>query len=140
MEYPVVIHHDKGTAYGVTIPDIPGCFSAGDTLTEALHNAKEAICGHLEILAEDEDDIPEATEIDNYLGADGILAIVDVDITPYLGHTVRVNITLPEMVLNKIDNFVAEHKEISSRSAFLAQASLKEINSLHFLRQKNHGT
>lgn len=31
------------TAYGVTVPDLPGCFSAGDTLEEALDNTREAI-------------------------------------------------------------------------------------------------
>jgi hypothetical protein len=31
------------TAFGIVIPDLPGCFSAGDTLDEALDNACEAI-------------------------------------------------------------------------------------------------
>lgn len=83
MKYPVVLHHEEGTAYGVTIPDIPGCFSAGESVTEALHNAKEAINGHLEILAEDGSDIPEASNIDKYKDVedfkDGIWALVDVD-------------------------------------------------------------
>lgn len=34
---------DKKHAYGVIVPDLPGCFSAGDTLDETLSNAKEAI-------------------------------------------------------------------------------------------------
>lgn len=133
MEYPVVIHHEEGSAFGVTVPDIPGCFSAGETMTEALHNAKEAINGHLELLAEDDEEIPQATEVDAYLGVeeytDGIWAIVDVDITPYLGNTVRINVTLPEMVLNKIDEYVAHHSEYASRSAFLSAVSLKQIRA-----------
>ena len=39
MLYPIAI--EKGNdnqAFGVTIPDIPGCFSAGDTMAEALEN------------------------------------------------------------------------------------------------------
>lgn len=31
------------TAYGVVVPDLPGCFSAGGTLDEAVYNAREAI-------------------------------------------------------------------------------------------------
>ncbi|MCP4151812.1 MAG: hypothetical protein GY757_28975, partial [bacterium] len=27
MNYPVVIHKDKESDYGVTVPDLPGCFS-----------------------------------------------------------------------------------------------------------------
>ena len=133
MEYPVVIHHEDDSAFGVTVPDIPGCFSAGDTMTEALHNTKEAINGHLEILAEDGEAIPQATSVDAYLDveeySDGVWALIDVDITPYLGSTVRVNITLPKMVLNKIDDYVSHHSEYASRSAFLAQVSLKEIGA-----------
>ncbi len=133
MEYPIAIHHEKDTAFGVTVPDIPGCFSAGDTMTEALHNAKEAINSHLEILAEDGEEIPQTKSVDHYMGldeyADCIWAIVDVDITPYLGKTVRVNITLPETVLNQIDDFVAKNPDYTSRSAFLSQVSLKEIRA-----------
>jgi hypothetical protein len=29
MNYPVVIHKDKDSDYGVTVPDLSGCFTAG---------------------------------------------------------------------------------------------------------------
>lgn len=38
------------TAWGVVVPDLPGCFSAGDTLDEALDNARQAIDQHVEVL------------------------------------------------------------------------------------------
>jgi predicted RNase H-like HicB family nuclease len=43
MRYPVVIHKDKTSDYSVSVPDLPGCFSAGDTLEDALTHAVEAI-------------------------------------------------------------------------------------------------
>jgi len=44
MRYPIAIESgDSKHAYGVVVPDLPGCFSAGDTLDEALTNAREAI-------------------------------------------------------------------------------------------------
>ena len=44
MRYPIVIEPgDEKTAYGVIVPDLPGCFSAGDTLDEAFDRAREAI-------------------------------------------------------------------------------------------------
>jgi predicted RNase H-like HicB family nuclease len=44
MRYPIAIEiGDEKTTYGVTVPDLPGCFSAGDTLDEAISNAKEAM-------------------------------------------------------------------------------------------------
>ena len=39
MRYAVVIHKDVESTYGVTVPDLPGCFSAGDTLEEAVESA-----------------------------------------------------------------------------------------------------
>lgn len=37
MRYPVVIELGTDTtAFGVIVPDLPGCFSAGDTLDEAM--------------------------------------------------------------------------------------------------------
>ncbi|MEE9405322.1 MAG: type II toxin-antitoxin system HicB family antitoxin [Algisphaera sp.] len=53
MRYPIVIHKDPKSCFGVTVPDLPGCFSAGDTLDEAIEQAREAIIFHLEGLAED---------------------------------------------------------------------------------------
>jgi predicted RNase H-like HicB family nuclease len=43
MFYPAAIHKDPESAYGVTIPDLPGCFSTGDTIEEAIINGLEAI-------------------------------------------------------------------------------------------------
>ncbi len=42
MNYPIVVHKEKGSDYGVTVPDLPGCFSAGGTLDEALAMACDA--------------------------------------------------------------------------------------------------
>ena len=43
MRYPILIEEGTDTAaFGVVVPDLPGCFSAGDTLDEALEAAKEA--------------------------------------------------------------------------------------------------
>ena len=44
MKYPIAIEPgDEATAFGVVVPDLPGCFSAGDTLDEAYTNAADAI-------------------------------------------------------------------------------------------------
>ena len=43
MRYPIVIQKDTDSDYGVIVPDIPGCYSAGSTYDEALRNASEAI-------------------------------------------------------------------------------------------------
>ena len=43
MKYAVVLHHDEDSAYGVSVPDLPWCFSDGDSFDEALENVVEGI-------------------------------------------------------------------------------------------------
>ena len=130
MKYPVVIHHDPNTAYGVTVPDIPGCFSAGETIDEALENTLEAIGGHLGLLAEEGEVAPAASPIEtlqtkpDYVG--GVWAYVDIDITPFMGKTEKVNVTLPAFLIRKIDAAVAAGKG-KNRSAFLAESALRAL-------------
>lgn len=64
MFYPIVIHKDPDTAYGVTVPDLPGCFSAGDTMQEAVQNAMEAIECHVEGILIDNEELPIAKDND----------------------------------------------------------------------------
>ena len=53
MRFPVVAHKDRNSGYGVTVPDLPGCFSAGDTLDGASDSTHAAILCHLEELLMD---------------------------------------------------------------------------------------
>lgn len=132
MKYPVVLHTDNGKTYGVTVPDVPGCFSSGDSMDEAMDNAKEAIFGHIEILVEDGQAVPSVRNIqdhkDNPDFEDGIWAVVDVDVTPLLGNSEKINITLPRLLIHYIDQYVATHKEYGSRSGFLAAMARKQLN------------
>jgi len=64
MKYPLIIHKDINSDYGVTIPDLPGCFSAGSTLEMAIENSEEAILTHIEGLLIDNEDIPEPKTIE----------------------------------------------------------------------------
>ncbi len=59
MKFTIAIEPGtKKTAYGVVVPDLPGCFSAGETVEEAFDNAREAIEAHCEVLAEQGEKIP----------------------------------------------------------------------------------
>ena len=60
MRYPVMIEPGAGmTAFGVVIPDLPGCFSAGDTLDEAMAGAEEAAAGWIDAALDAGQAIPE---------------------------------------------------------------------------------
>ncbi|MCY3544293.1 MAG: type II toxin-antitoxin system HicB family antitoxin [Chloroflexota bacterium] len=83
--YPIVIHKDPDSDYGVTVPDLPGCFSAGVTMEEAMAMAQEAILGHIETLLMDSQPIPEMLPIEAHMSdefyADGIWAVIEVDLS-----------------------------------------------------------
>lgn len=126
--YPVAVEEgDKDTAYGVVVVDIPGCYSAGDTLDEALENAIDAVELHLEGLAEEGQAPPAPSSVkewvhhQDYKGS--IWAVVSVDETPFLGKSEKINVTLPTLVTRKIDEFTKTHKGFKNRSQFLQIAA-----------------
>ncbi len=85
MQYSVVVHKDVGSDFGVTVPDLPGCFSAGQTFVEALESVKEAISCHLEGLLMDRAPIPERATMELHQAnrdfRGGAWATVDVDVS-----------------------------------------------------------
>ena len=58
MEYTVIFHKAEEGGYWVEVPALPGCYSQGETIEEAMDNIKEAIELHLEDLKE-ENKIPK---------------------------------------------------------------------------------
>jgi predicted RNase H-like HicB family nuclease len=124
MNFAVVMHKDDDSDYGVTVPDLPGCFSAGRTVDEALQMAKEAIELHLEGLIESGQAIPLPKSIEahraNRTYRGGIWAMVSIDESTLRVKAVRLNITMPERVVDAVDRFAAEHGE--TRSGLLVRA------------------
>ena len=58
--YTVLLIPDTDVGgYTVTVPTLPGCITEGDTLEEALENAKDVIGLYLEDLAANDEPIPE---------------------------------------------------------------------------------
>jgi predicted RNase H-like HicB family nuclease len=129
MNYPIAIEHQKGTAYGVEIPDLPGCFSAGETLDEAITNAREAVEFHLEGLLDAGHALPTANPVDAWAKearfGGRVWAVVSVDLGALAGKVRRLNITLPERIIRRIDAKAAQSGE--SRSGFLARVALSAV-------------
>jgi len=64
MLYPIAISMgDDEHAWGVEVPDVPGCFSAGEDLEDAIAMVQQAIEGHFEILVEDGAPFPSASSV-----------------------------------------------------------------------------
>lgn len=132
MKYPVAIEPgDDHTSFGVAVPDVPSCYSAGDTLDEALENVKEAIELHFEALADMGELPPLASTIkehfDNPEYAGWVWALVDIDTEPFMGKASKINVTLPDLLAHKIDALVGGSHSYKSRSHFLQVAALHEL-------------
>ena len=130
MNYPIVIHKDKDSDYGVTVPDLPGCFSAGDTLDEAIAMAQEAIELHLEGLIEDGQVIPKPGRIEDHKGKrefkGGIWAVVSISPSSLRVEAKRINITMPRRILDAVDRFAEVENE--TRSGLLTKAATAYID------------
>lgn len=125
--FPIAIEPgDEAHAFGVVVPDLPGCFSAGDTLEEAYANAKEAIETHLAVLIDEGMAVPVQQALSGHRShpdyADWLWGFVEVADIPAMKKTVRLNISLSENLLREIDQH-AKSMHLT-RSGFLAQAAL----------------
>jgi len=127
--YIALIHKDPESDFGVSFPDFPGCVTAGKTLDEAQTMAEEALALHVEGMAEDGDPIPEPSSLEAIMSdppnRDGVAVLVTLK-TP-VSKTVRVNVTLPEDVLQEIDRYAESHGY--SRSGFLTLAAKRAMKA-----------
>ena len=124
MIYPVIVHKDADSAYGVTVPDFPGCFTAGDTIDEALDNVQEAI----ELYMSGETmDLPDPSSFEDVAktaeAEGGAVAVVDLDPSFLDNRVARINITVPQYALSRIDR-AAKAKGVS-RSKFLVDSAMR---------------
>ena len=124
-----MIHKDPESDFGVTVPDLPGCFSAGKTMEDAIENAEEAILTHVEGLMMDDESIPSPTPLERLRGRvrdrSAVWAMVAVDLSKLSEKARRINITVPEKLLSKIDSFAEKQGE--TRSGLLVSAALEYI-------------
>lgn len=130
MKFTIAIEPGtKRNAFGVVVPDLPGCFSAGDTVEEAFDNVREAIELYCELLAEKGGDLPRAKPMSEWQSdreyKGWTWGIVDVPIERYFGPAEKINITVPGRLLKQIDDFAKAHGQ--TRSGFLTEAALEAM-------------
>lgn len=130
MKFAIAIEPGtKETAFGVVVPDLPGCFSAGDSIEEAYDNAREAIEAFCEILIEQETDLPTPKPMQAWMKdpeyKGWMWGIVDVPVEKFFGPAEKINITVPERLLRKIDAAAAASGE--GRSGYLVESAMRRI-------------
>jgi predicted RNase H-like HicB family nuclease len=129
MRYPIVIEPgSETTAFGVVVPDLPGCFSAGDTLDEAMAGAEEAAAAWIDAALDAGEPIPPPSNLEAVRGVPEyrgwMIGVITLDPTLLDDTIERVNITLPRRVLRRLDARAQAAGE--SRSGFIAQLALEE--------------
>jgi predicted RNase H-like HicB family nuclease len=134
MHYVAVIEKEVDSAFGVWFPDVEGCFSAGETVEEAVANAAAALRQHVEAVESAGRRVPPARGIDDVLLDEDVTASLDtgailfaVPLLADAGRTVRINISLDKALVDQIDAAAATRG--LTRSAFLAQAAREKISS-----------
>jgi predicted RNase H-like HicB family nuclease len=121
-------------AYGVVVPDLPGCSSGGATIEEAVANTQEAVTLWTDEMVAQGGDIPAPRDGEAVLADPEVAAAVAAGaaliLVPLIrdsGRPTRVNISLDRGLLEAIDEAAAGRK--LTRSAFLASAAREKIAS-----------
>ncbi len=124
MLYPVIVHKEAGTLYGVTVPDFPGVFSAGDTLEEAMATVQDSIENFY--LGEEVKNLPDPSPLEKVLTSEdaegGAVVLVDVNFDFLNKKVVPVNISMPVYIRDRIDK--AAKAAGLPRSAYMVRAAL----------------
>ena len=129
MRYPIAIEPGgEASAFGVVVPDLPGCFSAGDTLDEALAAAEEAAAAWIDAVLDGGGAIPHPSGLETIRSnpdyAGWAFGVITLD-PALLDDTIeRVNITLPRRVLRRLDAIARAAG--ATRSGFIAKMTLEE--------------
>lgn len=126
--YVAVLERGPNGTFSAFFPDLPGCVTAGDTADETMIGAGEALALHVEGMLAEGLDLPQPSSVHAFGEEDfpesDIVRLFWVPIEVSKVETsppVRINISLPEALVTRIDNAARSHG--LTRSGLLALAS-----------------
>lgn len=130
MNYALGLIHHEGDSFGISFPDFPGCISTAQTMEAAITRGAQALALHVEGMREDDEAMPHLRSLTELQGdaqaaawmRNAVVAAVPVD---FPGKAVRVNISMDEHLLDRVDR--AARSAGQSRSAYLAEAAQRRI-------------
>lgn len=134
LHYPIAIFKDEDMEnYAAIVPDVDGCFPLGDSVAEIIEDAEDLIFAHIEFMIEEgmsfDFNTSEIEVLKNEPDYTDALAwaIISIDDTKLSTKQVRFNVSWPEYLLKKVDEYVEKNHE--TRSGLLAKAVQKEIKA-----------
>lgn len=122
--YPAIFQPETIGGYSVAFPDLPGCFTEGDDLEEAIAMARDALGLYLYSLEEDGETIPPASSPDAVGAEPGrFVTLIDIDMLAYRqkydNRAVKKTLTIPAWL-----NTMAEADNVNFSQ--ILQTALKE--------------
>ena len=125
----------ENSSYEFFAPDLPGCTCKSASYSKGMVLFKSIVNEHLILLCEYGESIPPLNDIDHHIkqkySVEMIWFVVELDESAFLGKSHKINVTLPEMLIKKIDDRVSKSEDYKSRSAFLAKAAIEELNRVN---------
>ena len=76
--YPVIFEEAEEGGYNVTVPDIPGTFTCGDDMADAIFMAEDAIAMMLADYEDEKEPVPKPSKISD-IKTNGIVSLVRAD-------------------------------------------------------------
>jgi predicted RNase H-like HicB family nuclease len=133
--FPAIIEGGKKVGYSVYFPDLPGLASAGDTVQDTALKAEEALQFHLDGMLEDGEELPKPSNLDRLPRDPSIKEMARILVRAELpsAKALRLNVTLPEDLVHRIDAFA------DNRSRFLAEAAARALPEKRRPRRKMRG-
>jgi predicted RNase H-like HicB family nuclease len=127
IRYPILIEEGtKETAFGIVVPDLPGCFSAGDSLDEAVEAAKEAAAAWIDTALDHGVPVPPPSTLEAVRKLPGYrgwaVGLVEIEEALLDDAVERVNITLPRRVLRRLDDMARRTGQ--TRSGLIARLTV----------------
>jgi predicted RNase H-like HicB family nuclease len=127
--YPALFERNEKGGFVVSFPDLPGCFTEGDTEAEALTMAMDAMDGYLGLLRSNGEDVPVPSPLSGVaVPPGGFLALVPVPENDPEPTPVRISVSINQKLLTDIDR--RAKREGMTRSGFLAAGARQLLRQL----------
>jgi predicted RNase H-like HicB family nuclease len=98
--YPAIFHKNNDESYTITYPDLPGCISEGKSLANAMFMAQSALTQWLGYLVDKNQEIPQATSIENVKTSSGEWAnLICANVKE--GRAVKRTVSIPQWMDDK---------------------------------------